>query len=41
MKSSRGFFYFLPQKGKIKAMKTEEMRKRVKRNGKSRKRKAE
>ena len=37
----REVFYFLPQKGKIKAMKTEEMRKRVKRNGKSRKRKCE
>ena len=37
-----GVFYFLsPPKGKIKAMKTDEMRKKVKRNGKSRKREHE
>ena len=33
------FFYFLPWRGKIKAVKTEEMKKKVKRIGKSRKRK--
>jgi hypothetical protein len=33
------FFYFLPRRGKIKAVKTEEMKKKVKRIGKSRKRK--
>ena len=36
-----GVFLFSLQKGKIKGMKTEEMRKKVKRNGKSGKRKAE
>ena len=41
MKSLEGFFYSLPQKGKIKAMKTEKMREKVKKNGKSGKRKDE
>ena len=36
----RDFLFFL-QKGKMKAMKTEEMRKKVKKNGKSGKRKDE
>ena len=37
----RGVFYFLPQKGKIKAMKGEERRKKEKRSEGSRKRKCE
>jgi hypothetical protein len=35
------FFISLTQKGEIKAMKTEEMREKVKRNGNSRKREHE
>ena len=41
MKSLEGFFYFLLQKGKIKTVKAEGRRKKVKRNGESRKRKDE